>query len=151
MSKKPEDQQRRILGIDYGTRRIGISLSDPLQIIAQPYETIENGPRTLLCICQMIASEDVELVVVGMPLNLKGEKGQKAKEVERFVKELANVTTTDVMVWDERFTTSMAHQTLLDMGTKREERRNNKGRVDAMAAALLLQSFLDSRKRSLSC
>jgi putative Holliday junction resolvase len=86
-----------------------------------------------------------------MPFNLKGEKAQKAQEVERFIELLKGVTTAEIIPWDERFTTTMAHQTMLDMGTKRGERRTNKGRIDAMAAAILLQSYLDSRKRSLSC
>jgi putative holliday junction resolvase len=93
----------------------------------------------------------VELVVVGMPLNLKGEKAQKAQEVERFIEVLKGEMSAEIVSWDERFTTRMAHQTMLDMGTKRQERRLNKGRIDAMAAAILLQSYLDSRKRSLSC
>jgi putative Holliday junction resolvase len=145
------DQQKRILGIDFGTTRIGISLSDPLQIIAQPYNTIRNDGGTITAICNIIRKENVELVIVGMPLNLKGEKGKKALEVEEFIDDLAKAAKTEIVRWDERFTTAMAHQTLLRMGTGREERRTEKGRVDAMAAAILLQGFLDSRKRSLSC
>ena len=143
--------EKRILGIDYGTTRIGLSLSDPLQIIAQPYKTLANSRQTIPEICQILRNEDVGLIVVGMPFNLKGEKGKKALEVEEFIERLAEATTIEVMHWDERFTTSIAHQTLLDMGTRRGERRNNKGRVDSMAAAILLQGFLDSRKRSLNC
>jgi len=86
-----------------------------------------------------------------MPLNLKGEKGKKAQEVDAFIEKIRNATHVEVVHWDERFTTLIAHQTLLSMGTKREERRTKKGRVDSMAAAILLQGFLDSRKRSLSC
>lgn len=144
-------KEKRILGIDYGTTRIGLSLSDPLQIIAQPYKTLANSRQTISEICQILLKEDVGLIVVGMPFNLKGEKGKKAQEVEEFIKNIERATTTEVVHWDERFTTSIAHQTLLDMGTRRGERRNNKGRVDSMAAAILLQGFLDSRKRSLNC
>lgn len=139
------------MGIDYGTRRIGISLSDPLQIIAQPFETIANDKRSLGRICEIADKELVELILVGMPLNLKGERGQKAQEVEGFIERLAAETTIDILQWDERFTTTMAHQTMLEMGTKRMERRSDKGRIDAMAASILLQSYIDSRKRSLSC
>lgn len=145
------DQQKRILGIDFGSRRVGISLSDPLQIIAQPYDTLQNDSKIFRTLCTIIENENVGLVIVGMPLNLKGEKGQKAQEVELFINRLTEATTTEVVRWDERFTTSIAQQTLLDMGTKRQERRTKKGRVDAMAAAIILQSYLDSRKRSLSC
>jgi putative Holliday junction resolvase len=139
------------LGIDYGTRRIGISLSDPLQIIAQPFDTLPNDRICLRRICEIVEKEGVDTVVVGMPFNLKGEKALQAQEVERFIELLKGETSVKIVCWDERFTTRMAHQTMLDMGTRREERRSNKGRIDAMAAAILLQSYLDSRKRSLSC
>jgi len=69
----------------------------------------------------------------------------------RFIELLKGETTVQIVVWDERFTTKMAHQTMLDMGTKRAERRTNKGRIDAMAAAILLQSYLDSRKPTMGC
>jgi putative Holliday junction resolvase len=139
------------LGIDYGTRRIGISLSDPLQIIAQPFDTLPNDKLAIRQICEIVEKEAVDVVVVGMPLNLKGERAQKAQEVERFIESLMGETSAEIVSWDERFTTTMAHQTMREMGTKRQERRSNRGRIDAMAAAILLQSYLDSRKRSLSC
>jgi putative Holliday junction resolvase len=139
------------MGVDFGTTRIGISLSDPLQIIAQPYETIKNDRKTISVLCAIIGKENVELVIVGMPLNLKGEKGMKARQVDEFIGTLEKGTNVQITRWDERFTTLIAHQTLLRMGTRREERRTEKGRVDAMAAAIMLQGFLDSRKRSLSC
>jgi putative Holliday junction resolvase len=126
-------------------------MSDPLQIIAQPLRTLQNDKTCVRQISAIIVKEEIGLVVVGMPLNLKGEKARKAQEVDRFIELLRDETTAEIVSWDERFTTKMAHQTMLDMGTKREERRTNKGRIDAMAAAILLQSYLDSRKRSLSC
>lgn len=143
--------EKRILGIDYGTRRIGISLSDPLQIIAQPFDTLPNDKRAVDRIRAIVKNEEVDVVVVGMPLNLKGEKALKAQEVERFIEVLRSEISAEIISWDERFTTTLAHQTMLTMGTKRQERRSDKGRIDAMAAAILLQSYLDSRKRSLSC
>jgi putative Holliday junction resolvase len=145
------ESNSRILGIDYGTRRIGLSLSDPLRIIAQPLTTLPNDAHTLDRICDVINKENVEVIVIGMPLNLKGEKAQKAQEVERFIDLLVERTAVEIIRWDERFTTTMAHRTMLDMGTKRGERRSDKGRIDAMAAAILLQSYLDSRKRSIVC
>jgi len=145
------EQLQRILGIDFGTTRIGLSLSDPLQILAQPYDTLNNDASVINRLGEIVRREEVSLVVVGMPLNLKGEKGKKALEVDRFVVNLKEVVGVEVILWDERFTTTMAHQTLQRMGTKKRDRETNKGRVDAMAASLLLQSYLDSRKRSLSC
>lgn len=144
-------EQKRVLGIDYGSKRIGVSVSDPLQIIAQALETIPNNSRTFEAIAEIVQREQVGCVVVGMPLNLKGEKAQKAQEVMEFMKQLQKNIDIEILTWDERFTSSLAHDTLLRMGTKKKERRTNKGRVDSMAAAIMLQSFLDSRKRSLVC
>ena len=151
MTDKPADSTKRVLGIDFGTTRIGISLSDPLQIIASPFATYENTPGIFERIRDTATREDVGLIVVGMPLNLKGEKGKKALEVEEFMEELRAMVHLEIVHWDERFTTSIAQQTLLTMGTRREDRRTNKARVDAMAAAVMLQGYLDSHKRSLNC
>ena len=142
---------RRIMGIDFGTRRVGIALSDPLQIIAQSLETMENAPPLISRIRELVEREDVELVVVGMPFNLKGEKGQKGEEVERFLLQLRKQLPVDVVTWDERFTSTLAHSTMLQMGTRKKERQTDKGRIDSMAAAIMLQGYLDSRKKSLSC
>lgn len=145
------EEHRRILGIDYGSRRIGIALSDPLQIIAQSLETIENNKMFFERLKEIIQKEQVELIVVGMPFNLKGEKAQKAQEVEKFIAHLKKEVEIEVFTWDERFTSSLAQTSLVQMGTKKKQRREEKGRIDAMAAAIMLQGFLDSRKRSLSC
>lgn len=145
------NEQKRILGIDYGSKRIGISMSDPLQIIATALETIPNNSRTFEALTEIVQREHVEYIVVGMPLNLKGEKAQKAQEVMEFIQQLKKNIDSEILTWDERFTSSLAHDTLLRMGTKKKERRTNKGRVDSMAAAIMLQNFLDSRKRSLVC
>lgn len=139
------------MGIDFGSRRVGISISDPLRIIAVSLETIGNTPALLPRIKELVEREDIGLVVVGMPFNLKGEKGVKGQEVERFVVRLRSHLAVEVVTWDERFTSTLAHSTMLQMGTKKKERRMDKGRIDAMAAAIMLQSYLDSRKRSLSC
>jgi len=148
---KEQSIQQRIMGIDFGSHRVGISVSDPLQIIAVSLETIENTRSLLPRIKELVVREDVGLVVVGMPFNLKGEKGVKGQEVDRFVLLLKSHLTVEVVTWDERFTSTLAHSTMRQMGTKKKERRTDKGRIDAMAAAIMLQSYLDSRKRSLSC
>jgi putative Holliday junction resolvase len=145
------EHHQRILGIDFGTTRIGLSLSDPLLILAQPYDTIPNDEHMYDRISEIVRQEGVETIVVGMPLNLKGEKAKKALEVEAFIEILARSVKAQIVQWDERFTTSIAHETLRTMGTKKRDRETNKGRVDAMAASVLLQGYLDSRKRSLSC
>jgi putative Holliday junction resolvase len=126
----------RFLGIDYGSTRIGVAVSDPLGIIAKGIVVIINNAHTY----------SVSKVVVGMPFNLKGEKGQKAVEVEQFIDRLVQETGVEIIRWDERFSSQTAHRTLIDMGVKKMKRRE-KGQIDEMAAAITLQSFLDSRKR----
>ncbi len=142
---------KRILGIDFGERRIGLSLSDPLGIIAKPYDTLKNDEDVTHRLRDIIHAEGVGLCVIGMPMTLKGEKGMKARQVEEFVGRLKAETNTDVVLWDERFTTSIAQQTLRDMNVKRKGRNSKSGTLDSMAAAIILQGFLDSRKKSLSC
>ena len=143
-------EHTRVLGIDYGSVRIGVSLSDPLGIIAQPLRTLVNNGELWSNLQSIVSEHQVHLIVVGMPLNLKGQKGQKAQEVDKFIERLKQETACEVVVWDERFTSAIALQTLRTMGTKKSDRRK-KGPVDSMAAAIILQSFLDSTKRSLSC
>lgn len=151
MAETSSPGQSRVLGVDYGSERIGLSLSDPLGIIASPAGSIRNDKLKWDQLREFVKKHDVALAVVGMPLNLKGQKAHKALEVEEFVEALRRETALEVLVWDERFTTSIAQQTLLAMGTRKQERRKDKGRVDSMAAAIILQSFLDSTKHSRSC
>ncbi len=142
---------KRILGIDFGSVRVGVAVSDPLRIIAQSVGTYANDQKLLDRITSVAREYDVGLIVVGMPFTLRGEKGMKAKEVDTFVDRLKQNLGVDVVTWDERFTSRMAHQTLIQMGTTKKQRRTNKGRIDAMASALILQSFLDQTKHSIGC
>lgn len=132
----------RILGIDYGSKRIGLALSDPLNIIAQAFKVIPNEPGVIDKIAQVVSEYEVRLVVVGMPLNLKGDVGQKGDEVRLFIPVLRNKLAIDIVEWDERFSSHTAHMTMRTMGVKKS-RREAKGSVDAMAAAIILQGYLD--------
>lgn len=138
-------RSQRVLGIDYGTKRIGIALSDPLNIIARPIATIPNDAEVLAKLKQYVNQYDVRLIVVGMPYTLKGVEGEKAKEVGSFVDKLRHAVTVDVVTIDERFTTTIAHQTVRMMGSTKKQRRQ-KGKIDEIASALILQSYLDRRK-----
>ncbi len=142
---------KRYLGIDFGERRIGLSLSDPLGIIARPFETLRNDESLWDRLNEVVRTESIVACVVGMPITLKGEKAAKAKEVHAFVERLKTETGLDVILWDERFTTTIAQKTLLEMNVKKKGRDAKSGALDAMAAAIILQGFLDSRKNSLSC
>ncbi len=142
----------RILGLDYGEKRIGVAVSDPLGIAAHPWGMVprsEEGRRKLRA---LVDERQITTIIMGMPLTLKGERGPKAQEVEQFMATLKReLQGVEFIEWDERFTTTMAQQTLRSLESKKSRRSDKTGRVDAMAAAVLLQSFLDSTKHSRSC
>lgn len=142
---------KRVLGIDYGTVRVGVAVSDPLRIIAQSVGTYTNNKEIIETIAGIARQYDVGVIVIGMPFTLRGEKGIKAGEVQKFIDRLKGKLSVDVVPWDERFTSRIARQTLIQMGTTKKQRRDDKGRVDAMASALILQSFLDQTKYSIGC
>jgi putative Holliday junction resolvase len=140
--------RQRILGIDYGSQRIGLSLSDPLNLIAQPIKAMKNNSSLIADLKQLSIRENVKLIVVGMPLNLKGQYAQKAEEVQEFIERLKSEIGIEVVKWDERFTTTIAQKTMISMGTKKKERQKRDGRIDSMAASIMLQGFLDSSRHS---
>ncbi len=141
---------QRILGIDYGSVRVGLSVSDPLGLIAQPIEAFKNDGSLFANLKHVSARENVTLIIVGMPFNLKGQKAQKAEEVQKFIGRLKEELGIGILTWDERFTTTIANQTMHTMGTKKKERQKKDGRIDSMAAAVMLQGYLDSIKHSRS-
>lgn len=142
--------QRRVLGVDYGTKRIGLAVSDPLRILASAYATLENSKGLWDKLKAIVEKEDVEFAVVGMPLNLKGQEGIKAAEVRVFIEDLKRKLGVEVVIWDERFSTSLAHHYRLASGIGKKQRRK-KEPIDAVAAAVILQGFLDSVKKSIVC
>jgi putative Holliday junction resolvase len=141
------NEYSRILGIDFGSVRIGLAVSDPLKIIAQGFKTIKNDQKSINEIISIIASQNIEKIVIGNPLNLKGEVSSKAEEVNAFVKKLKEKISLEIILLDERFTSVMAHRSIISMGTKKKQRQNNKGKVDEVAAAILLHGYLDSQHR----
>lgn len=141
------NEYTRYLGIDYGSVRIGLALSDPLKIIATGLKTIQNDEKSMENILSIIKEQNVEKIIVGKPLNLKGEMGTKADEVLQFIKQLQKQTAIEICQIDERFTSVMAQRSILAMGTPKKQRRQNKGKIDEVASAILLQSYLDMVKR----
>lgn len=141
------DSYRRYMGIDYGSVRIGIAVSDPMKIIAQGFTTLKNDQESLDRIVAIIAEQSVEKIIVGDPLTLRGEMSAKGEEVGEFVKRLKEKTSVEIVMLDERFTSVMAQRSILTMGTKKKQRQNNKGKVDEVAAAILLQGYLDTKVR----
>ncbi|HEY1047401.1 MAG TPA: Holliday junction resolvase RuvX [Bacteroidia bacterium] len=134
----------RILSIDYGMRRVGLAVTDPLQMFAKPLETIDNKKIVEYLKAYMI-KEQVETIVLGQPMNMDGGETDATKPVEAFREELIKLfPNIPIVMIDERLTSRMAKQVLIEAGYKKSDRRNKK-LVDTVAAALILQTYLESR------
>jgi putative Holliday junction resolvase len=136
----------RILALDHGTKRIGVAVSDELQMIAQPLEFVPAEPFAsfLERLKQLLAEKEVELVLVGMPRNMNGTYGPAALKVEQFIAALRAAITVPIKTWDERLTSAQANRFLIEGNVRRDKRKE---KVDQTAAAILLQSYLDSFAR----
>lgn len=137
----------RILGIDYGERRVGLALSDPTATIATPLPTLKRrrGKRPPVAPVVRLAEEhDVEAIVLGLPLTLEGEDSDWTREVRAFGDAVAERSGLPVALQDERMTSVRAEQAVRSLGLSREK-REEKERVDAAAAILILQAYLDAR------
>jgi len=136
----------RILALDVGTKRIGLALSDELLITAQGQATIvrRSLDEDLDKIKRIIKENNVEEAVVGLPLNMNGSYSAKTKEVVEFMDNLAKAVDVPVKTWDERLTTVQAERALLEADMSRAKRKKV---IDKLAAQIILQSYLDSRKR----
>jgi putative Holliday junction resolvase len=137
----------RVLAIDYGSKRVGIAVSDPMRIIAQGVTTLDSDSRLIENIAALLREHEVALVLVGMPYSADGGKGAKALEVERFIDELKKVVAIQIDTWDESCTSVNAQRAFIDGGMKRKKRQEKK-RVDEMAARLMLQEYLDTTQHS---
>lgn len=132
----------RIMAIDYGKKRTGIAVSDSLQIIANGLTTVATQ-ELLPFIQNYLKKEAVETIVVGMPKQTSGEDSENAGRVKDFISKLkAQLPHVEVKTWDERFTSVMAHQTMIDAGLKKTARRN-KALVDEISATIILQSYME--------
>jgi putative Holliday junction resolvase len=136
----------RVVGVDYGTKRVGLALADPLRMFARPHgaftqrEAVEELKR-------IHADEGIETIVVGWPLTLGGEEGVATERVQQYINRLRNALPDAVRIVkrDERLTSEMAKDALRDAGARRTGRiEEDRGRVDAAAAALILQHYLDA-------
>ncbi len=131
----------RIMGIDYGQKRIGISLCDPTQTIASPLTTLFYRNDDILReeLLHLVETHSVIAIVVGWPLNMNGSAGEKTELVEKFLQLVTGLFSIPVFAWDERWTTVSAHRALLQQGVSPSR---NKARVDAVASAFILDAFL---------
>ena len=134
----------RILGIDYGRKRSGVAVTDPLKIIAGNLATVPT--HTLMqFIKDYIEQEPVERIVVGQPTQLNGEPSESMKYITPFVNHLRkSLPDMPIVMYDERFTSTIAHQAMIDGGMKKSDRRD-KSRVDVIAATIILNDYLQSR------
>src|SRR5580765_3516185 len=133
----------RILAIDHGSKRIGIAISDELKMIAQPVEFIPAEPFAdfLARLKELLHDREVDLILVGMPRNMNGSYGPAALKVQDFVAALKGALTVPIKTWDERLTSAQANRFLIQGNVRRDKRKE---KVDKTAAAILLQSYLDS-------
>ena len=133
----------RILALDHGTRRVGVAVSDELQLIASPLEFIPAEPFEdfLARLRQILGEKEVGLILIGMPRNMDGSYGPAAQKVRDFVAALQSEITVPIKTLDERLTTVQAQRSLIQANVRRDQRKQ---KVDMTAAAILLQSHLDS-------
>lgn len=136
----------RILGLDFGTKRIGVAMSDELLMTAQGLETIQRKDlkADLGIIETIIDSNAVSEIIVGLPLNMDGTYSAKTKEAMEFVETLSMTVKVPVKTWDERLTSMQAERLMLDADMSRAKRKKL---TDKLAAQIILQSYLDSRKK----
>ena len=131
----------RILAIDYGTKRVGLAVTDPLKLIANTLTTV-HAKDVIQYLKDYFVKEEVECFVVGKPMRLDGTDSQSAVHVEKFVHLLGkHFTTIPVNMIDERFTSAIAKRSMLEMGLKKKDRAN-KSTVDQISAVLILQTFM---------
>lgn len=131
---------KRIMAIDYGDVRVGIAVSDPSLTLASPLVTLKNDSRLIDAVMELIQEYDIEKIIVGYPLNLKGQEGFSTEKVDKFIQKLDS-TGLQIERWDERFSSVTAINLLHEAGANL---RKDKGRVDRSAAAIILQEYLDS-------
>lgn len=133
----------RTLGVDYGSKRVGLAISDGIGLTARPLKTVR---RTELVEFLTALAEEYEIgrVIVGLPTGLSGTEGSSAAAARKLGAEIASILEVEIEFVDERFTTRLAENSLLESGMKRRDRKET---VDRVAAAIILQTYLDNRRR----
>lgn len=133
----------RVLGLDPGERRIGVALSDPIGMIAQPHVVLDRKAVDAITAIRDLCTEyEIETVVIGLPTSLSGEEGPAAVKARELGAAVSEGTDCEVTFFDERFTTVQAESALIEGGMRRRQRRET---IDKVAAAVMLQGYLDTR------
>ncbi|AGB29010.1 RNAse H-fold protein YqgF [Prevotella dentalis DSM 3688] len=136
----------RILSIDYGKKRTGLAVTDPLQLIANGLTTVETKDLFDF-LSQYVVREEVEQIVIGKPMQTSGQPSENLARVENFVGRWRNAhPAIPIDYYDERFTSVLAHRAMIEGGVKKKARRENKGLVDEISATIILQDYMNSRK-----
>lgn len=134
---------RRLIALDVGARRVGVAVSDELGLIASPVESVDMKRDGMDRLVALIERYDPERIIIGLPLGMSGREGPQAAATRAFAQQLRGRVDRPIVFWDERLTTFMADQSLIEAGHRRARRKQH---VDAVAAALILQSYLDSQR-----
>ena len=132
----------RVMAIDLGTKRTGLAVTDPLKILANPLETVETS-QLMAYLKSYCVKEEVEAFVLGLPIRLNGKDNEMTPKVMKFKEELEKAfPEKKIALVDERFTSKMAMQSMITMGSKKKDRREKSGNLDKVSAAIILQSYL---------
>lgn len=140
-----EENLKRFLSIDFGLKRIGLALSDPLLIFAYPFKTIFNDQELWNNLSSVIKEKNIEKIILGYPLKSDGSKSTVTENVLKFKKELEKKFNIEVILRDESFSSSMAKEKIIESVNKKSKRRD-KGLIDRNSAAIILQEYLDEIK-----
>lgn len=132
----------RYLGVDFGTKRVGLAISDSLGMTARPLSVVPRASAVDEVVI-LVNEQDIGTIVVGLPTGLSGGEGMSATEARKLADELGSATGVDIVLLDERFTSRLAEVALLESGMKRRRRRET---VDKVAAAIILQDYLDRQQ-----
>ncbi len=134
----------RIMAIDYGKKRVGVAVTDPLQLIANRLETV-NADLIWRFLDDYFSRETVDLVLVGYPVQLNNQPSEALRYINPFLQKFQQKYTTEIKLVDERFSSKMAFQSMIDAGLGKKQRQD-KGTIDGVSATILLQSFLEQKK-----
>jgi len=143
MPENPMEEPARILGIDFGLKRVGLALSDPLRIFAYPFKTLNNDQNFWKELSKIILEKNIEKIVLGYPVKDSGIKSEIAQRIEKFSEDLGKKFKVQVIFWDERYTSVMAQEKILESVPKKSKRRD-KGLLDQNSAAIILQEYINS-------
>lgn len=135
----------RILGIDFGLKRIGLSISDPTKTLASPLPTIQNDKNSIKKISEIINQYEVEKLVIGYPVNMNGTKSEICVLVDDFISKILENINIEIIKRDERLTSYIAQQQILE-SVKSKKKRQDKSLVDQFSARIILQEYLDELK-----